>query len=216
MKILFVEDNKTIWQAIENKLRESNYQVDWFWDGEEAIDAFDKNKYDLVILDWMLPWFDWISILDHIRASSEIPVIITTSKSQIEDKKEWFATGADDYLVKPFELDELIIRIENLVKRSKIYDSFKFEDIEIFLKEQKVLKSWKEVKITNKGFVILNYLIENIWTPISRTDLIDYVWWEDGLFTNDDKLDVYISTIRKKTNKNLIKTIKWFGYKIEK
>ena len=215
MKIIYAEDNKSIWKAIKDKLINNWYDVDWFLDWEKTIEAFDLNKYDLAILDWMLPEFDWLSVIDHIRNSSNIPIIITTSKSQIEDKKEWFNMWADDYLVKPFELDELIIRIDNLIRRNKIFNKFIFENITIIIEQKKVLKDNNEVKLTHKEFLIIEYLINNLNIPVSRSDLMNYIWWWDWLFDNDDKLDVYISNIRKKTNKKIIKTIRDFWYKIE-
>ncbi len=216
MNILLVEDNKIIWKAIKKMLEKKWYNVDWYLNWEEAIDNFDNSKYNLVVLDWMLPEFDWISVLDHIRNISDIPVIITTSKSQLDDKKEGFSTWADDYLVKPFEMEELYIRIINLLKRTNQIESFTFDNIDVFPQQHKVMKDWVEIKLTNKEFLILDYLIKNQWTPVSRTDIIDYIWWSDWVFDWDDKLDVYISNIRRKTNKDIIQTVKWFWYKVEK
>lgn len=216
MNILLVEDNEIIWKSISVYLKNKWYKVERILDWEEAIDSFENSKYNLIVLDWMLPWFDWISILDHVRNISDIPVIITTAKSELDDKKEGFDTWADDFLVKPFELEELYIRIKNLLKRSNQIESVLIWNIELFLGQYKVTKNWEKINLTNKEFLILEYLVKHIGIVVSRTEIIDYIWWEESVFESDDKLDVYISNIRKKTYKHLIETIKWFWYKIEK
>ncbi|MBS8122480.1 response regulator transcription factor [Candidatus Vampirococcus lugosii] len=216
MNILLVEDNEIIGKSISVYLKNKGYKVERILDGEEAIDSFENSKYNLIVLDWMLPGFDGISILDHVRNISDIPVIITTAKSELDDKKEGFDTGADDFLVKPFELEELYIRIKNLLKRSNQIESVLIGNIELFLGQYKVTKNGEKINLTNKEFLILEYLVKHIGIVVSRTEIIDYIWGEESVFESDDKLDVYISNIRKKTYKHLIETIKGFGYKIEK
>ncbi|NOZ44944.1 MAG: response regulator transcription factor [bacterium] len=215
MRILLVEDHQDIAHNIKNFLELENHQVDIASDGIQGLHKHEKIFYELILLDIMLPKLDGISLCKKIRATREVPIIMLTAKGQIEDKKEGFECGADDYLVKPFDLEELSMRIQSIMKRFVEPEKFNYKDIEIFLDEKKVLKKGKEVKINNKEFLLLSYLIQNVNIAISRTDILDYVRGED-LFENDDKIDVYISNLRRKLDKSLIQTIKGFGYKIEK
>jgi DNA-binding response OmpR family regulator len=139
-----------------------------------------------------------------------------TAKGQLEDKVEWFWCGADDYLVKPFDLDELLLRIKAIMKRKNKFDTFVFWDIEVILPTRKILKKGKEVHLSIKEFHILEYLIKNHGSAVSRTDIFEYVWWETAIWEENNKLDVYIANLRKKLDKHLITTIKWYGYTIEK
>ena len=216
MKILVVEDNELIWNSIKKFLLWKWFVVDLINNWVKANKIILEKAYNLYIIDLMLPWIDWITICKEIRKISSAPIIITTSKWQIEDKSIGFSIWADDYLVKPFDLQELYLRINNLLKRSSQIDVFNFEDISIDINSKSIYKWWVFIKLTNKEFLIIEYLLNNIWLAVSRTDIIDFIWWWDQLFENDDKLDVYISNIRKKLSKNLILTIKWFWYKIER
>ncbi len=214
MKILIVEDNQTIWDSIKKLLESKWYEAHLARDKQIAEQLFDNTNYNLLVLDLMLPGGDWMEFCDYVRKKTNIPIIITTSKSQLEDKLKGFDTGADDYLVKPFDLEELEARIKSLLKRTNQIDDFDFGNIQVFLKQRKVLKNGDPINLTNKEFLILECLLKNIGKTISRTDIIDYVWGGD-IFENDNKLDVYISNIRKKTNKNIINTVKWYWYRID-
>ena len=137
-----------------------------------------------------------------------------TAKGQIEDKVEWFTCGADDYLTKPFDLKELEMRIKSITKRNEPGDIMYRQDVTIDLDKKQIFKKDKLVHVTNKEFVIIGLLLLNHGNVISRSDLLEEVRWEDGIRGKDNKLDVYISTIRKKLGKEFIQTEKWFGYKI--
>ncbi len=216
MKILLVEDNKTIAKNIKKYLELEGYEIliaeNWLY----GLEVAKKNNFDLMLLDLMLPWMDGIEICKHIKKEKNVPIIMTTAKWQLDDKLEWFDVGADDYLVKPFDLEELLARIKVLTKRFWNNDLFEIWDLKIDLEAKKVLKNNKEIKLTIKEFNILEMLLNNIWIAISRTEIIEEIWWWDSLFEWDWKLDVYISGIRKKLGKDLIETVKGFGYKIEK
>jgi DNA-binding response OmpR family regulator len=217
MKILLVEDNKTIANNIKKYLELEWYEIfvaeNWLYWFEVA----KKNDFDLIVLDWMLPGMEWIDVCREIKKEKNIPIIMTTAKWQLEDKLEGFDMWADDYMVKPFDLKELLARINVLIKRiyreENIFEKWK---IKIDIKSKKVLKWNKEIKLTIKEYNILEILIKNLWIAISRTEIIEEIWWWDSLFEWDGKLDVYISGIRKKLGKDFITTVKWFGYKIEK
>lgn len=216
MKILLIEDNVKIANNIKQYLKMENIDVDIAWDWMEWLEKLTKDYYDLVLLDIMLPKLDWILVCQNIRKSSELPIIMITAKSQLEDKMNWFDCWADDYITKPFDLPELLARIRSLMKRVDKFDKFIYKDIQILPEKKQILKNWQEINLTLKEFSILNYLLDNYWRSVSRTDIIDYVWWEDTIFEWDEKLDVYISNLRRKLDKNLIKTVKWYWYKIDK
>lgn len=216
MRILLIEDNKTIANNIKKYLELEWFEIfvteNWlYW-----LEIAKKNNFDLIVLDWMLPGIEWIEICQKIKKEKDIPIIMTTAKWQLEDKLEWFDMWADDYLVKPFDLKELLARINVLIKRSWWKNIFKKWNLKIDLGAKKILKGKKEIKLTIKEYNIIEILINNLWIAISRTDIIQEIRWWDSLFEWDGKLDVYISWIRKKLGKNFIETVKWFGYKIEK
>lgn len=216
MKILIIEDNKTISQNIKKYLEIEWYEILIAENGLYWLEVAKINSFDLIILDLMLPGMDGIEVCKQIKKVQDVPIIMTTAKWQLEDKLEWFDVGADDYLVKPFDLEELLARIKSLTKRLKEGNVIKKLDLKINLDAKQILKKNKEIKLTIKEFNILEILLDSIWIAISRTEIIEELRWWDSLFEWDGKLDVYISNIRKKLWKNLIKTVKWFGYKIEK
>jgi len=217
MQILVIEDNKTIANNIKKYLELDNNSVFIAENGLYGLEVARKNDFDIIVLDLMLPGLEWEKVCAEIKKEKDIPVIMTTAKWQLEDKLEWFNVWADDYLVKPFDLEELEARIKVLTKR-KQWDNkaIKKWNITIDIQNRKVLRWTKEVKLTVKEYNILECLIKNIWIPLSRTDIIQEVWWWDSLFDDDGKLDVYISTIRRKLGKDIIETVKGFGYRINK
>lgn len=217
MQILVIEDNKTIANNIKKYLELDNNSVFIAENGLYGLEVARKNDFDIIVLDLMLPGLEWEKVCAEIKKEKDIPVIMTTAKWQLEDKLEWFNVWADDYLVKPFDLEELEARIKVLTKR-KQWDNkaIKKWNITIDIQNRKVLKRTKEVKLTVKEYNILECLVKNIWIPLSRTDIIQEVWWWDSLFDDDGKLDVYISTIRRKLGKDIIETVKGFGYRVNK
>ena len=217
MQILVIEDNKTIANNIKKYLELDGNSVFIAENGLYWLEVARKNDFDIIVLDLMLPGLEWEKVCAEIKKEKDIPVIMTTAKWQLEDKLEWFNVWADDYLVKPFDLEELEARIKVLTKR-KQWDSkpIKKWNISIDIQNRKILKWNKEVKLTVKEYNILECLVKNIWIPLSRTDIIQEVWWWDSLFDDDGKLDVYISTLRRKLGKDIIETVKGFGYRVNK
>ncbi len=214
--ILLIEDNETIAKNIQEYLQLHEYTVDISHDGEQWLKLAQTKMYDLIILDVMLPWTSWFDILQKIRETKDVPVIMATAKWQLWDKSEWFESWADDYLVKPFELKELLMRVQALLKRSQVSDMFIFKDLKINLEDNEVTKNGEIVDLTNKEWQILSFLLQEEWHALSRSDIVEHVRWWDSLRENDSKLDVYISNLRKKLNKELIETVKGFGYKIRR
>lgn len=214
-KILLIEDNKDISKNIKEYLELEGYKIDTAYDGEVWIDKAVENKYDLILLDLMLPKIDGFTIAKKLQRKIKTPIIMTTAKDSIDDKLLWFESGALDYIVKPFDLRELEVRINILLKRNEnTHNIIEYNDLEINLEKREFKKSNTLVNITQKEFLIFEYLYQNSSRVVTRTELIEYIWWESGLFESDSKLDVYISNLRKKLWKTIIETVKGVGYKI--
>ncbi len=217
MRILVVEDNKTIGNNIKKYLELENHSVVRAENGLYALEVTKHQDFDVVVLDLMLPGMDGITLCKHIRKQQpDIPIIMTTAKGQLEDKLEWFESGADDYLVKPFDLKELDARIQSITKRTTPKNILEYKSIRLYKDQKKVMKWSKDIKLTLKEFQILEYLMERKGRSISRTEIIEEVRGNDQVFEEDAKLDVYISNLRKKLGKTIIETIKGFGYQITK
>lgn len=217
LSLLLVEDTKTIAESIKKYL-----ELDWHkvmrvdhWD--YANELVKHQNFDIILLDLMLPWADWITIAKTIRTTHpETPILIMTAKWQLEDKLEWFEVWADDYLVKPFDLEELEARVLALARRLPKKDELVFEDIRLDTNQKKVFKWSEELKLSLKEFQILEMLMQNQWIAISRLGIIEEIWWGEAWFEEDGKLDVYLSTIRRKIGKDRIETIKGFWYRMNK
>lgn len=214
--LLYIEDNKAIAENVIAYLEADGYQVKWCADGKEWLDTALSGYFDLVILDIMLPSMDGFSVCRKLRTSKQVPIIMTTAKGEIDDKSEWFEWWADDYLVKPFALKELVMRIEVLLKRSQVSDTVVFGDVEVILDENRCIKAGEEVSLTLKERQILMELIDAQGITVIRADIIETVRWEDAIFESDGKLDVYIANLRKKLGKELIETVKGVGYRVKK
>lgn len=216
MNILLVEDNLEIQKNIKEYLEMEDYKVTACSDGECGLDTAIAQDYDIVLLDLMLPKIDGITIAKKIKQKKQTPILMITAKDSIDEKLIGFASGADDYIVKPFDLRELEARIQSVYNRAKNIagDSFALWDLEINLKNRVFTKKGNDVNITGKEFQIMEILLRNKGTTISRTEIIEDIWGEEWLFSSDGKLDVYISNLRSKLWKDLIKTIKWYGYRV--
>ena len=214
--LLYIEDNAAIAENVIAYLEADGYQVKWCADGKVWLDTALSGYYDLVILDIMLPGMDGFRVCRELRKHKQVPVIMTTAKGEIDDKSAWFDWWADDYLVKPFELKELVMRIEALLKRSQVSDTVTFGDVDIILDENRCVKAGEEIKLTLKERQILMELVDAQGITVSRADIIDAVRWGDALYESDGKLDVYIANLRKKLGKELIETVKGVGYRAQK
>lgn len=215
MKILLVEDNKTIGSNIKKYLELEHHEVIRAENGLYAFEILKHKIFDVIVLDLMLPGMDGITLCKNIKKINPgIPTIMTTAKWELEDKLEWFDSGADDYLVKPFDLKELSARIQAISKRVGTKNIIDHKNIRIDRDQKKVFKNNEEIKLTLKEFQILEYLFDRLGRSVSRSEIIDEIRGNDQIFEEDAKLDVYISNLRKKLGKSLIDTIKGFGYQI--
>ena len=217
LSLLLVEDTKTIAESIKKYLELDWHKVMWVDHWDFANDLVKDQCFDIILLDLMLPWVDGISIAKTIRSiHPETLILIMTAKWQLEDKLEWFEVWADDYLVKPFDLEELEARVLALAKRLPKKEELVFWDIHLDSNQKKVFKWDEELKFSLKEFQILEMLMQNQWIAISRLDIIEEIRWWEAWFEEDGKLDVYLSTIRRKIGKDSIETIKGFWYRMNK
>jgi len=173
--ILLVEDNPTIGSNTKHYLESEHFTVERKIDGMDAREDLQTKTYDLIVLDVMLPGMDGMSLCKKIRTQRGTPIIMMTAKGELEDKGDAFEAGADDYLVKPCALQELVMRIKALLKRSDIADIVRVKDVEIAREDNHVTRAGKSVHLTTKEFLILSYLVDKMPHVVPRSDIIEFV-----------------------------------------
>lgn len=221
MRILIVEDEIDLLEAIAEGLRIDGYAVDTSDDGDEGLELALTNDYDLIILDLNLPNIDGIDILKIIREHNKLTkILILTARSAIEDRVKGLDFGANDYLVKPFHFDELEARIRCLLRMKFIQEDneLKYKALKINMESRKAYVDNNPIKLTKKEFSILEYLMKNINKVISQEELIEHVW-DNSVDMFSNSVRVHINALRKKLKENLdyevIKNIASVGYIIE-
>lgn len=218
MRILVVEDEKKIADFIRRGLKEEGYAVDMAPDGEEGLFLAKTNDYDLVLLDLMLPKLDGLTLCRKLKgAKIKTPVIMLTAKNTVKEKVMGLDSGADDYLTKPFAFEELLARIRAMLRKkdAQAPTKLKAADLELDLLTHKVIRGSKEIELTTKEYSLLEYLMRNEGTIVTRTMISEHVWDIDfDTFTN--VIDVYINYLRNKVDsgfkKKLIHTVRGRGY----
>ena len=179
MKILVVEDERDLNRIITKHLKKNNYSVDSCFDGQEALDFISYSEYDLIITDIMMPNVDGYEFIDKLRANkNNTPVIMLTAKDTLEDKIVGLDSGADDYIVKPFEFDELLARIRVLMRRNYglATNIIQIEEVTLDLAKKQVTKSGEIIDLTGKEYEVLEYLMKNKGSILSRDQILNHVW----------------------------------------
>ncbi len=216
--ILVVEDDIYIQELIQEFLKARNYNVEAIDDGLEAWKMFNEGKYDLVILDIMIPNIDGFSLCSMIRQKSSTPIIILTALSEEKDQLKAFELEADDFITKPFSFNVLIKRVEAVLRRAKNFHSnneIEYGRLKLDLSSYKAYVDGEMVELTVKEFEIVQTLLESIGVVMTRDMLLDKIWGFD-YFGDDRIVDAHIKNIRKKIDLPYIKTIKGLGYIIER
>jgi DNA-binding response OmpR family regulator len=183
-EILLVEDEENLAHGLEYNLTEEGYNVTRAKDGREAIKFFDENEYDLIVLDIMLPYFNGFEIAKHVREKQpQMPILMLTARTQVEDRVKGLEIGADDYLTKPFHLKELLLRIKGMLKRKKWYQKvvsdnpvYRFGNNEINFENFKCKNNKNSFQLTSYEAMIIKYLIDNKDKVVSRKELLENVW----------------------------------------
>ena len=218
MKILIVEDNKKLLQTIEKELKK-HFEVECCEDGEEAFYLIKQGIYDLVVLDLMLPSMNGIEVLKNIRKNYiDTPVLILTAKESLDEKMEAFSMGANDYLTKPFYMEELVARIYAMLRTTgKLQSSntLDFYDLHLDLSKRRVFYKNEEIELQNKQFNLLEYFLLNKGTILLKEQIYDRIWGMESDATIEI-VEVYISNLRKILSKfgydTCIKTKRKVGY----
>ena len=219
--MLMVEDNKSILTSTAKWLSKAGYSVDACEDGMDAMSYLASSEYDCVILDIMLPGMDGISILREMRkCNNDTPVLLLTARDSIEDRVRGLDCGADDYLVKPFSLDELSARVRALMRRqgAERKNELAAADLIMDLSIHEVSRSNRKIELTSKEFSILEYLLRNKNRVLTREQIVEHVWNFD-FDCSSNIVDVYIRYLRSKVDdgfdKKLISTVRGRGYSIK-
>lgn len=221
MKILIIDDNITITENISLYLRNKWYDARVANNGEKAFDMITRETYDFLIVDRMMPEIDGLSLIRMLQARLiQIPFLFLTALSKQTDKIEWLSLWADDYLVKPFDLEELTLRIENIMRRNgKILapsSTIILGSLEIDMEAQLVKKSWHRVDLSPKEYQLLHIFLKNRGKIQTRDFLYEAVWWDYDVAEKIlDTINVHIAHLRKKLSPDLIRTVKLVGYIID-
>ena len=221
LRVLIVEDEKALAEILEYNFKKEGYTVDTALDGEIALDKIIFKAPDLIILDWMLPKLSGIELCRRVRSNKKvknIPIIMLTARGEEKDRLKGLEMGADDYVTKPFSINELLARAKAVLKRIRpifAEEEVTFEDIKINIGTHKVFRNSKEIKLGPTEFNLLRFFMENISRVFSRQQLLNHVWKHDAL-VEPRTVDVHVRRLRKSLNagnkKDFIRTVRSAGY----
>ncbi len=219
MRVLVIEDNPKIARAVQRGLTEHGFAVDMCATGFEGEDLGASEPYDIILLDLMLPDRDGVEVCRNLRRRDvATPIIMLTALSSTEDKVDGLDAGADDYITKPFEFDELLARIRAMLRRGEATESrtLTHDDLELDLYERRISRGDMSHELSNKEFALLEYLMRNPNRVLSRVQIAEKVW-DLQYEPSSNVIDVYVAALRKKIDRNherpLIHTIKGAGYR---
>ncbi len=219
--ILIIDDDEDIVQTLKGNLLLDGYEVIFSLSGRKGIEMANTHKPDLILLDLNLPDMDGVSICEILRKSSDFPIIMLTARDTLSDKVLGLKSGADDYMVKPFEYLELSARINailNRMYRSRVHEKQRIKHLEIDFKTRHVSVRGEKIKLTKTEFQILELFISNANQTLPRDYIEKQIWWDSQLYAHSRALDVHIQRLRKKIeerpdNPAFIITISGIGYK---
>lgn len=222
MKILVIEDELKLANALSRGLKQENYAVEVYNDGNEGLSAALHGEYDLMIIDRMLPGKEGVEIVKEVRSKGiKTPIIILTAKGQVRNRVEGLDAGADDYMVKPFSFEELLARMRALLRRptETVDNVLKVGDLTLDTGRLEVRRGKKRIKLTSTEYALLEYLMRNEGRTLSKDKIIGHVWdFDADILPNT--VEAYIGSLRRKIDKpfpgpDLIHTLRGFGYRLE-
>jgi two-component system OmpR family response regulator len=216
MRILVVEDEPDLLASLAQALREEGYAVDTADNGDDGLFSAEGTNYDAIVLDVMLPGMDGWEILKRLRKSKKTPVLMLTARDTSRDRVRGLDTGADDYVVKPFDLPELLARLRALIRRSanKTTNEIALGEITLDTAAKKISRAGAPVELTAREYALVEYLALHRGEVITRTTLYEHLFDEDDS-TLSNLLDVHVSNVRKKLGAEFIATRRGLGYCIE-
>jgi two-component system OmpR family response regulator len=216
MRLLVIEDDSALRQSLAATLREENYAVDTAADGEEGAYKARYGGYDAILLDLMLPRLDGWQVLARLRPECRTPVLMLTARDAVTDRVKGLNEGADDYLTKPFDIDELLARIRALIRRAagRTHPVLAIGEVSVDTALRRVMRDGVEIALTAREYALLEYLAVHRSEIVTRTMLYEHLFDED-YSTLSNLLDVHVSNLRKKLGRDLIVTRRGHGYCIE-
>ncbi len=221
MKLLVIEDEKKIATLLQKGLREQGYSVDLTHDGNEGLTRASSEPYDAIVLDMMLPGKDGLSVLRTLRDRKiTTPVMVLTARGEVSERVEGLNTGADDYMAKPFAMDELVARLRALMRRvtGENISLYKVGDLAMNLVSREVTRGTRKIELTAREFRLLEYLMRSPGQVLTRTQIIERVW-EYHFDPGTNLVDVYIQRLRRKIDDGedikMIQTVRGVGYCIK-
>lgn len=216
MRILLIEDEPQLQRSLAATLREEHYAVDTADDGEEGLFKAVSGCYDAIVLDVMLPRLDGWQVLARLRPKFQTPVLMLTARDTVPDRVKGLDLGADDYLAKPFDIEELLARLRALIRRAagKAQPQIEIGPLVLDTAARRVTLSGSEIALTAREYALLEYLALHRGSVVSRTELYEHLFDEDES-TLSNLLDVHVSNLRKKLGADVITTRRGHGYSIE-
>lgn len=224
MRLLLVEDDSMIGETVRLGLRKDGFTVDWIRDGESARTALSSENYDIVVLDLGLPRVDGLDLLRHLRSMNgprgRVPVLVVTARDAVPDRVTGLDAGADDYLVKPFDFDELLARVRALLRRTQTaaearHEELRFADLVLDIGARTIHRDGREIELTPREFDLLALFMRNPNQVLTRSTLMQRVWGED-FFGESNVLEVVIGNLRRALESGgedrLIQTVRGVGY----
>jgi len=217
MKVLVVEDEDNIARFLKLELQHEGFDVTVTTDGREALQLVSQDNFDLLLVDIMIPGINGLELTRRVRKTSQVPILLVTARDAVMDKVSGLEAGADDYIVKPFAIEELLARVRAILRRAEREVDKPFQALVIHEESRKVFAEGKELDLTKTEFDLLNYMTKHPSIVLTRPQLIEAVWGFDSE-AETNVVDVYIRHLRKKLPRQLadsIETVRGVGYRYE-
>ncbi len=213
MKVLLVEDDRLLGDSLTEYLQSEGFITDWVYDPREVMDLLEVSRYDVIVLDLMMPHIGGEELIKAIREKDkETPILVLTAKQRLEDKRTCFEFGADDYLTKPFEMEELTLRLKALYRRKNPQDVVVIDEVEVCFGKEMVKVKGKPISLSKKDWLVLKFLVENRGRFVSQEEILNYVWGDEPV--GEDVVRARIKNLRKLLPEGFIKTMKGRGYRV--
>jgi len=213
MKVLLVEDDRLLGESLTEYLQSEGFITDWVYDPREVMDLLEVSRYDVIVLDLMMPHIGGEELVKAIREKDkETPILVLTAKQRLEDKRTCFELGADDYLTKPFEMEELTLRLKALRRRKNPQDVVVIDGVEVCFSKEMVKVEGKPLSLSKKDWLVLKFLVENRGRFVSHEEILNYVWGDEPV--GEEVVRAHIKNLRKLLPEGFIKTMKGRGYRV--